>query len=623
MTFSLREYQRHTIDALRAGAIRICKAGEKKGLLAVLGTGAGKTVIAAVFMAEAILASKAPVRFLFNVHRRDLASQSARTFANILKLYGLGHVPVQVEMGEERATQQSGSHIVVATTQTLGTSRDGKLRLQKFPKDYFFSVFWDECHETVGEDQSLQVLAHFTHALNIGITATIDDEAAKKLAPFFESEPVVNYPYHVLRNEGWLCDFDVVDISSRIEIKGALAQDGRKLSCEDEAKILKDFTRDAARKLAAAVPSGEITLVSCPSISLADAFAAALGDAGKTAKSIHSKMPETEQAEVLAEFDRGEIQFFCICDKLRIGWDPKANLRGVAVFRVFKKWARFVQLAGRAARPWGVDLSKYATAEERKAALAASEKPKFTIYDLAKVFNGSNQKALTVGMAAALDPDGYLAAAEVKDVGASVDSMTATTPDERLQLAEAFDEAITACLREGVFSEEQAHAYLVDFDMLMGTLMGGNNDAAKDAALKRLRGLIKKLMLLAGVHDYSRAKSILKHLTKAEEEEAKVLPKTKAQEKAERDAVKKAQELIILSELRWVLENYTKRSGDAISPAWASHIYLDNFSDIPPHVKKFHVRRITEKIQALQPKAASPEVLSYAYASRFTHRITE
>ncbi len=63
------------------------------------------------------------------------------------------------------------------------------------------------------------------------------------------------------------------------------------------------------------------TIVFCATVAHAEAVAAAFRDAGITAATVTGEMPGKERAELLARFDRGEVQVITNCMVLTEGFD--------------------------------------------------------------------------------------------------------------------------------------------------------------------------------------------------------------------------------------------------------------------------------------------------------------
>jgi superfamily II DNA or RNA helicase/HKD family nuclease len=127
--------------------------GKRKALL-ISATGTGKTYLCA-FDVQAVR----PNRFLFIVHREQVARRSMESFQKIL---GTG-----IEMGMLGAGNKTDAPFVFAMIQTLSKNEV----LSQYPSDYFDYIVVDEVHHS-GANSYRKVLDHFTSNFLLGMTAT-------------------------------------------------------------------------------------------------------------------------------------------------------------------------------------------------------------------------------------------------------------------------------------------------------------------------------------------------------------------------------------------------------------------------------------------------------------------
>jgi superfamily II DNA or RNA helicase len=157
-----RRYQVDCVDAVEKGFETFNR------LLAVLPTGAGKTIIFS-FLAQK--RRQRGERVLILAHREELIDQA------IAKLHSATGIIAQKEKAEHKASLSAS--VVVASVQTMIR------RLDKWPSDHFGLVVADEAHHAISSTWQT-VLKHFdTHTL--GVTATPDRGDKKELGSFFES----------------------------------------------------------------------------------------------------------------------------------------------------------------------------------------------------------------------------------------------------------------------------------------------------------------------------------------------------------------------------------------------------------------------------------------------------
>lgn len=100
------------------------------------------------------------------------------------------------------------------------------------------------------------------------------------------------------------------------------------------------------------------------------------------AETVTGETPKDERDKIIGAFKRGEIRALTNAQVLTTGFDaPGTDL--IALLRPTLSTGLYVQMMGRGTRVDGVDLSAYATAAERVAAIAASGKPNCRVLDYA------------------------------------------------------------------------------------------------------------------------------------------------------------------------------------------------------------------------------------------------
>ena len=128
-------------------------SGQNKGLV-VMATGLGKTILAALDVAEI-----KPNKILFVAHREEILSQSKNSFKNFIpnKKYGF-------YKGKNKDTS---NEYIFASIQTLGK----KSQLEKFKKNEFDYIIVDEFHH-VGAKSYKNLVEYFEPKFFLGLTAT-------------------------------------------------------------------------------------------------------------------------------------------------------------------------------------------------------------------------------------------------------------------------------------------------------------------------------------------------------------------------------------------------------------------------------------------------------------------
>jgi len=205
--FNLRPYQTQCIDDL------LVRFREYSRLLAVLPTGAGKTIVFA-----ALAHRLQPVRTLVLAHRDELIRQAADKIARSTGLVA------EVEKAEETAGMDAP--VVVASVQTLARER----RLHRWPRGHFGLVVVDEAHHILA-DSYQNVLGHFDGSAKVlGVTTitTEPDEAALELIDRLANEYQINIAIHnhPAPSHYWSPDVVLKAIEGRSKRIGACADTG-------------------------------------------------------------------------------------------------------------------------------------------------------------------------------------------------------------------------------------------------------------------------------------------------------------------------------------------------------------------------------------------------------------
>ena len=195
-------------DALQA-LDELRSQGESKGLL-ISATGTGKT-----FLAAFDVASQKPKRFLFVVHRQQIAQDAMRSFRQILGegiccgLLGGGFSDVDVQY-------------LFSMVQTL--SQDDVLH--SFSPDHFDYIVVDEVHRG-GASSYRKIIEYFTPSFLLGMTATPERTDGFDIYSLFDHNIAYEIRLHQALEADLLCPFHYYGISD--------------LSVDDES--LEDLSR--------------------------------------------------------------------------------------------------------------------------------------------------------------------------------------------------------------------------------------------------------------------------------------------------------------------------------------------------------------------------------------------
>ena len=259
----LRPYQRQANDAVETAI-----AGRKRLMLLAMATGTGKTFVM-VNQIYRLMKSGVGRRILFLVDRRALAAQAVRAFTSFEAAAGLKFDKIydvfsqrfqREDFGEEEnfdpkvlpasyllAPKPGQAFVYVSTIQRMAINLFGREAVwaergdEEFDEDAekldipihaFDVIVADECHRGYTSSEAAvwrKALDHFD-AIKIGLTAT---PAAHTTAYF--KDIVFRYEYERAVREGFLVDYDVVNVRSNVRMKGIFLKAGEEVGLIDSA----------------------------------------------------------------------------------------------------------------------------------------------------------------------------------------------------------------------------------------------------------------------------------------------------------------------------------------------------------------------------------------------------
>ena len=359
----LRPYQ----DQAVAETLRLWDAGNRSVLL-VLATGLGKTVCAT----DLIRRRRMTGRALFLAHRTELLMQARA------KMVDAG-LTCEVEQADSRAlaVSLSPSDVVVGSVQTM---RDR--RLERWPRDAFSTIVVDEAHHAVAAGYRA-ILDHFRSAKVMGLTATPDRGDEVGLVNVFD-EVAANYGIREGIADGYLVPIVAeslgnIDLSAVKTVRGDLHQGDLDTEVSRDpvlyaiAGALQDRTGDRP------------TLIFTPGVQAAHRLGEILGQldgvGADNVASIDGTTDRALRASILERFANRDLKYLVNCAVLTEGFDAPA-VSCVAMARPTTSRALYSQCLGRGTRPLKGVVDGPPTAEERRAAIAASAKPNVLLLDL-------------------------------------------------------------------------------------------------------------------------------------------------------------------------------------------------------------------------------------------------
>jgi superfamily II DNA or RNA helicase len=352
----LRVYQREDAEAAWQAL------QEHRSTALVMFTGAGKTRTGGSVIKRMLETPGA--RCLWLANRDFLVKEAAR------RLREMCGVDVSIEKADR---QMSRTPIVVGSIQTLVR----KDRRETIPRDTFDLIVYDECHHAASAG-SMAILEWFT-AARLGLTATLtrhDKVGAWNAWASIAAERTIEWGM----TEGYFCPIvpvaryiDSIDLSKVKTTAGDLNLGGLEKEIAEAAAPIAHLAHEEM--------GDRPCIVYTPGVASAHAVAATLNQfTPGSARAVDADTPEDERDQILAAFDRGELQWIVNCGIYLEGLDvPKC--RGIVIARPTKSEPLYIQMAGRGGRPEGW-IGQLASRDERVAAIAGSGKPNFILLDI-------------------------------------------------------------------------------------------------------------------------------------------------------------------------------------------------------------------------------------------------
>ena len=320
MAFTLRNYQEDLIGQARE---RI-RAGDKS-ILMVAPTGAGKTALASFMLGTS---ADRGLKSVFVVHRRELVTQSSRTFDKV----GIRHGIIAAGFGETRSAS-----VQIASIQTLAQ------RGLPWSPDM---IIFDEAHHIASETWDRFANKHKA-ATQIGLTATPCRLDGRGLGDWFDT--MVEGPTTAwLIENGFLSPYRLFAPSSP-DMTGVKSRAGDWANAEVADRMDKpSITGDAIhhyQKLC----DGARAIVFATNIEHSQHIAAQFEAAGYPAAHLDGKTDRGTRDRMLAEFTAGRIKIISNVDLFGEGFDVPA-IEAAILLRPTQSTGLYLQQVGRALR---------------------------------------------------------------------------------------------------------------------------------------------------------------------------------------------------------------------------------------------------------------------------------
>jgi superfamily II DNA or RNA helicase len=367
-------------------------------------TGGGKSVVFAEVMRRWDVSTQGKI--LLIAHRRELILQA------------IGHAK---RAGLSSGIEMAGKHasgeedVIVASVQTLIATRkcrvcfgegcdecfDGKVkRFTRFnPRDVGMLVI-DESHRAVAKSYRAVMKWFEQNPLQKTLMVTATPRRADKVGLHNVCQSIA-YQMELRQaiDEGWLVPIrqkfvtvEGLDIS-KVEVRAGKLNEGQVEAAflgtdEDEERLLHSIVKptiDEAR--------GRKTLVFAAGKDHAHKLGACFAAHGIEAGVVVDDTDLAERAELINRYSNGDLQVLVNCLCLSEGFDAPATAV-IANCRPTKSESLYLQILGRSTRPLPGVVDGPETAEDRKAAIAASDKPFAVLLDF--VGNSGDIKLVSV-----------------------------------------------------------------------------------------------------------------------------------------------------------------------------------------------------------------------------------
>jgi superfamily II DNA or RNA helicase len=322
-----------------------------RNVMAVLPTGAGKTVLGAKFIFDHDGAS------CFIAHRQELVIQISMALArfgikhrivgpkNVIRYIIQSHI---LELG--RDYYDPAARCAVAGVDTI-VRRETELSrwLQQV-------TLWiqDENHHQLANNKWGKAASMFPNARGLGITATPERTDGKGLGRHADglTDIIIEGPgMRELITAGYLTDYRIFCPPSDLDLTTVTTgADGDyirgQLALKTRASTIMGHVTESYLKIA----PGKLGVTFAPDVEMATEFARMFNVAGVPAEVVSAKTPDNVRQEILRRFKNRQILQLVNCDLFGEGFDLPA-IEVVTMARATQSYGLYAQQFGRALRP--------------------------------------------------------------------------------------------------------------------------------------------------------------------------------------------------------------------------------------------------------------------------------
>lgn len=327
--------------------------------LAIAATGTGKTEIAAELIRNIGLEGSVICEPLI-----ELTGQTAAR----LRQRG---IPCGIEQGALR----SGEPVTVACYESLLSRR----RYEQYLNARLLIV--DEVHLNYTR-RALQMLGYFREGGTkiVGLTASPDRGRGDPLSRWY-GDVAFSFDYRTALEDGWLVPAKLwLTVLEDLDLSSFRAAFGDFDPARLAQLMANERTVQGVANMVAQHYEGQPSVVFCQSIRQSELLRDVLSRMGVSSAIVHSQMEPAERRMHLADFERGDANVILNVGVLTLGWDWPP-VRKLFIARPTRSQSRYIQMFGRGIRPLPGVVDGWATAAQRRRAIAESEKPFVEIFD--------------------------------------------------------------------------------------------------------------------------------------------------------------------------------------------------------------------------------------------------
>lgn len=364
-----RDYQEAAVDAVIAALKR------KINPVVCAATGTGKSIMIGRLI-ERIKKANPAARIMMATHVSELIEQNKGKLESLLPTADIGIY--SAALGEKEYTNE----IVFAGIQSI--YRNKKLGL-------FNILIVDEAHTIGRKDASMWGALISTlrdnnpNLMMVGFSATpfrMDSGSLTDGDDALFDEIVFDYGLGRAIQDGYLCPLTAKYTETKYDVSGVGKLAGEyNLKQLEAATNVDGLTQAAVAEMVKKAADRKSWLIFCNGVAHSFAIRDEIRRHGITCETVTGETPDNERARILAGFKDGSIRAVTNNAVWTTGIDvPGVDMIGM--LRHTMSGGLLLQMAGRGTRTTA-DLTGLVTAKERKAAIAASDKPNVLFMDFA------------------------------------------------------------------------------------------------------------------------------------------------------------------------------------------------------------------------------------------------